>query len=344
MEKSLEEVAAFVGGRIKGEGNITIKGVASIKDAKPGEITFLSNPKYRRFIYETNASALITAEEVEGFKGSLLLHPNPYLAFAKLLGLFHEVREGEKGMSPLAFISPSALIGKGVSIYPFVYVGEGARIGEGVRLYPGVFVGDRVTIGDYSLIYSNVSIREDCVIGKRVIIHCGAVIGSDGFGYAREGDGYFKIPQVGNVVIEDDVEIGANVTIDRATLGTTLIKRGVKIDNLVQVGHNVVLGEDSILVAQVGISGSVQIGRGVVLGGQVGVAGHLTIGDGTVVGGQSGVTKDIPPHQTVSGLPCVPHEKWLKAQMSFLKLPTIRKGLSALEKRVKRIEERLGIC
>jgi UDP-3-O-[3-hydroxymyristoyl] glucosamine N-acyltransferase len=232
-------------------------------------------------------------------------------------------------------------MGKEVSIFPLDYVGEGVKLADRVVLYPGVFLGDNAKIGEDSLVYANVSIRENCVVGKRVIIHCGVVIGGDGFGFAKDGDRLVKVPQVGNVKLEDDVEIGANVTIDRAVLGTTLIKRGAKIDNLVQLAHNVVVGEDSLLVAQVGISGSTQLGRGVVLGGQAGVAGHLCIGDNVTVGGQSGITKDLPSGVTVSGLPAIAHQQWKKAQMSFVKLPELRRRLAALEKRLVKLEERL---
>lgn len=340
MEKRLNELAAVVGGKVKGDGGLIITGVAGIAEAGPGQITFLSNPKYRNLLKSCRASALISAQE-EGFKGAFLLHPHPYLAFAKVMNIFYQKVLAPREVSERAYVSPSATIGQDVCIYPFVFLAERAVVGDRVTIYPHVFIGEGVTIGDDSIIYSGVSIREGCVIGRRVIIHCGAVIGSDGFGYAREGDSQVKIPQVGNVQVDDDVEIGANVTIDRAVLGTTWVKKGVKIDNLVQIAHNVIIGENSIIVAQVGISGSSRLGKGVVLGGQVGVAGHVNIGDGVTVAGQSGVTKDVPAGRTVSGLPAVPHQSWLRAQMSFLKLPHLRKGLSLLEKRMEKIEEKL---
>ncbi len=340
MEVKLEELASRLGGKVVGEGNVRISGVGSLADARPGQITFLTGPRYRKLLKDCRASALISGQEEE-FAGPLLIHPNPYLAFARALKLFQAEQRRPPGISEMAFVSPSARMGKEVAIFPLVYVGEGVKLADRVVLYPGVFLGDNVKIGEDSLVYANVSIREDCVVGKRVIIHCGAVIGGDGFGFAKDGDRLVKVPQVGNVKLADDVEIGANVTIDRAVLGTTLIKRGVKIDNLVQLAHNVVVGEDSLLVAQVGISGSTQLGRGVVLGGQAGVAGHLCIGDNVTVGGQSGITKDLPSGVTVSGLPAIAHQQWKKAQMSFVKLPELRRRLAALEKRLVKLEERL---
>lgn len=342
MERSLEELAAALGGVVDGDGTTIIRGVAGLTEASSGDITFLANPKYRPQLRGCKAAALIAAAREADFPGPHIIHPNPYLALAKVLSLFHQKGEPAPRLrrGQACHISPTASLGKDVSIFPFVYVGEGAVIEDRVKLYPGVFVGDGAAIGEDSVVHANACIRERCIIGRRVIIHCGAVIGSDGFGYAREGRTSVKIPQVGNVRVDDDVEIGANVTVDRATMGTTWIKRGVKIDNLVQVGHNVVIGEDSVIVAQVGISGSTTLGRDVTLGGQVGVAGHVTIGDGVTVAGQSGVTKDVPPGQTVSGLPVVPHRQWLKAQMSFLKLPDIRRALIAIERRLEELEKR----
>jgi UDP-3-O-[3-hydroxymyristoyl] glucosamine N-acyltransferase len=340
MEVRLERLAAQLGGKVVGNGNLPISGVGSLADAQPGQITFLTDTRYRKLLKDCRASALIAGQQEE-FAGAQLIHPNPYLAFALAIKLFQGEQRIPPGISGQAFVSPSAQIGQGVSIFPLVYVGDGVKLGDRVVLYPGVFLGDNVAIGEDSLIYANVSIRENCLIGKRVIVHCGAVIGSDGFGFAKEGDKWVKVPQLGNVKLEDDVEIGANVSIDRAVLGTTLIKRGVKVDNLVQLAHNVVVGDDSLLVAQVGISGSTQLGRGVILGGQVGVAGHLCIGDKVTVGGQSGVTKDLPSGVTVAGLPAIAHQQWKRAQMSFVKLPELRKRFAALEKRLVKLEERL---
>ncbi len=265
---------------------------------------------------------------------------NPYLAFAKILGIYAHRPYEPKGVDQRAWVSPTAKLGEGVSVYPFVYIGDHADVGGRVVLFPGVFVGDKAVIGDDTLIYPNVSINEGCRIGKRVILHSGVVIGSDGFGFATDGNRSVKIPQVGIVEIADDVEIGANTTVDRATMGKTVIKRGVKIDNLVQVAHSVTIGEDSIIVAQVGIAGSTKIGSNVIVAGQVGVADHIEIGDNVMVGPQSGVAKGIPPNQVVSGTPTMPHKDWLKAVTIFPKLPEMWKKIGQLEARIRDLETR----
>ncbi len=343
IERSLRELADHVGGRVAGDGDITITGINSIEQAKEGQITFISNPKYLPMVNTTEASAIIVPPDIKECKKPLLCIENPYLAYAKVATLFHESPYQARGIDEKAVIGKGAEIGKDVSIYPLVYVGDNARIGDRVSLLPGVYIGDDVSIGEDTIIHSNVSIREGCRIGDRVIIHCGTVIGSDGFGFAKDGKRSYKIPQIGIVQIDDDVEIGANNAIDRASLGKTWIKRGVKTDNLVQIGHNVIVGEDTILVAGVAIAGSTEIGNHVTLAGQVGVAGHIKIGENVVVGGQSGVTKDIQPNQVVSGTPCIPHREWLKSQIIVTKLPKMRKVLSELESRVKKVEAHFGI-
>jgi len=338
--KSLAELASFVGGKVSGDGDVVITGVASLEDADEGDITFLANPKYMPMLATTKASAIIASPDItDSIRGrNCLIVKNPYLVFARILTLFTPPTPFYKGIHPKAELHPNAVIGSSPSISPFVYIGEGARLGDRVTLFPGVYIGRDVTIGDDTIIYSNVSIREGCWIGNRVIIHCNSVIGSDGFGFAKDGNKLYKIPQVGIVRVEDDVEIGACVTVDRATLGETVIRRGTKIDNLVQIAHNVEIGEDSTIVAQVGISGSTRIGNRVTLAGQVGVVGHIEIGDDVMVGGQSGVRKDLPPKQAFSGTPAIPHRDWLRAQGIFSKLPEMRKTLLELEERVKGLE------
>lgn len=335
--KSLDELARFVGGEVGGDGDVLITGVANLEDADEGDITFIANPKYMPMLATTKASAIIASPDItDSLRGrNCLIIKNPYLAFAKILTLFTPPTPFYKGIHPKVEVHPTAIIGSSPSISPFVYIGEGSRLGDRATLFPGVYIGRDVTIGDDTLIYSNVSIREGCRIGNRVIIHCNTVIGSDGFGFAKDGTKLYKIPQVGIVRIEDDVEIGACVTIDRATLGETVIRRGTKIDNLVQIAHNVEIGEDSTIVAQVGISGSTKVGKRVTLAGQVGVVGHIEIGDDVMVGGQSGVTKDLPPRQAFSGMPAIPHREWLRAVGIFAKLPEMRKTLMELEKKSK---------
>jgi len=342
MKKKLTELAEWVGGTVVGEGEVEISGVASIEDAREGEITFVANPKYLPSLAETQASAVIVSPEVTSGKKPLLCVKNPYLAFAKILTLFTHKPYQPKGVDPRACVSPTARLGKDLTIYPFVYVEDRCSIGDRVTLHPGVVVGEGSSIGEDSILHSNVSLYPGMVIGKRVVLHSGVVVGSDGFGYAKEGRKNLKIPQVGKVEIEDDVEIGSNTTIDRGALGNTVIRRGVKIDNLVQVAHNVVIGEDSIVVAQVGISGSTKIGSNVTLAGQVGMAGHITIGDNAMVGAQSGVAHDIPANQVVTGSPAIPHREWLRMVMTLPKVPEMRKATLEIERRLTKIEETIA--
>jgi UDP-3-O-[3-hydroxymyristoyl] glucosamine N-acyltransferase len=342
MELALQEIAELVHGTISGDPHLRIRGIASIEEAEPGEITFLANPKYASKAMLTRASAMIVRSKIDGVSCAFLIVQDPYFAFTRLLSYFHPPRRYPAEVDSRAAIGQGVVLGTDVSIGPFVTVEDRAKIGDRVRIGAGVFVGEGSEIGEDSLIYPNVTIREGVKIGKRVIIHSGTVIGSDGFGFAPHKGRYHKIPQVGGVIIEDDVELGANVTVDRATLGNTIVGAGTKVDNLVQIGHNVVIGADSILVAQVGISGSSKIGRHVTLAGQVGVAGHLTIGDQVIVGGKSGVTKDIPAGENVSGFPPLPHKEWLKAQATFPHLPEMRERIRALEKEVEALRERIA--
>lgn len=341
MEFSLRHLSEIVGGKIIGDPNLMITGVSGIREARPGDITFIANPRYLSELKATKASAIITSGEIRGSNIALLLVDEPYYAFARIMDHLYQKAPITKGISSNAFICEGVRLGEDISIYPFVYIGEGAEIGDNTIIYPGCYIGERTRIGEGSIIYPNVTIREGVSIGKSVIIHSGAVIGSDGFGYAAHKGKHYKIPQVGTVVIEDDVEIGANVTVDRAAMGKTVIKRGTKIDNLVQVAHNVVIGEDCLLAAQAGIAGSAELGNHVTLAGQVGVVGHIKIGENVTVGAQSGISKGIKPNQTVSGSPAIPHKEWLKAQVIFPDLPAMRKRLRELEEKVDEIDKRL---
>jgi UDP-3-O-[3-hydroxymyristoyl] glucosamine N-acyltransferase len=342
MKKRLIELAQYVGGVVVGDGEVEISGVAALEVARSGEITFVAHPKYLSKLAETNASAVIVSKEIPSSQKPLLCVGNPYLAFAKILTLFSQKPYQPKGIDPNVWISSTAQLGKEVTVYPFVSIGDRCRIGDRVTLYPGVYVGEDSSIDEGSLLYSNVSIYPGTVIGKRVTLHSGVVVGADGFGYVKEGKKNVKILQVGKVEIEDDVEIGANTTIDRATFGKTTIGRGVKIDNLVQVAHNVVIGEDSIIVAQVGIAGSTKIGSNVTLAGQVGVADHVEIGDNVMIGAQSGVPSDLAANQAYLGSPALPHREFLRVANVFIKLPEMRKTLIEIEKRLKTIEEALS--
>ncbi|MGB9699044.1 MAG: UDP-3-O-(3-hydroxymyristoyl)glucosamine N-acyltransferase [Thermodesulfobacteriota bacterium] len=336
---TLGELATLVGGSLDGDPDMEIFGIASLEEAHEGEISFLAEMKNISRLEKTLASAIIAPCQLPPFPKPVIRTPNPYLAFVKVQAFFSYQPYSPLGIDSRACIGRGAEIGKDVSIYPYVYIGEESKIGDRVVLYPGVYIGPKVQVGEDSILYPNVVVMERCLIGRRVIIHAGTIIGSDGFGFIQEGNRHLKIPQVGIVQVDDDVEIGANCTIDRATMGKTWIKRGVKTDNLVHVAHNVVVGEDTLLVAQVGIAGSTKIGNRVALGGQVGVVGHINIGDDVKVGAQSGVAQDVPAGQIVSGTPAIPHRDWLRAQAIFSKLPEMKRTLSALEKRIVDLEE-----
>ncbi|MBW2559898.1 MAG: UDP-3-O-(3-hydroxymyristoyl)glucosamine N-acyltransferase [Deltaproteobacteria bacterium] len=339
VRKRLSEIAEHVGGTVVGDADVVVCDVRGIDEADEGDLTFIANPKYKDRIEKTRASAILVAPGVTSPGKNLIVTDDPYSAMAMSLTLLYPDEAVLAGTSDGACIEPDAEVGEGAALYPGVYVGRRARIGRGVILYPGVFVGDNASVGEGSILYPNVVVYRDCRIGNRVILHGGVVVGADGFGFANPGADNRKIPQVGIVQIDDDVEVGANTTIDRGTLGKTWIQKGVKIDNLVQIAHNVVIGENSIIVAQVGISGSTKLGESVILAGQVGVAGHITIGDNVIVGGQSGVHEDVPPNQMVSGSLHMPHFAWLRAQACMPHLPEMRKTVKALLKRIDQLEE-----
>ena len=339
MKKSLNEIAAFLGGDVSGDGEVVIERIRGIEEAGEGDLTFLANPKYRKKLDTTAAGAIIVAPGTACPGKNLLIVADPYAALGRLLALFHPEEEEAAGISENACIEPEADVSPEAVVYPGVHISRGARIEKKAVLYPGVFIGRDAVVGEESLLYPNVAVYRRCLIGRRVVLHAGVVIGSDGFGFARPGRENIKIPQVGYVQIDDDCEIGANTTIDRGALGRTWIQRGVKIDNLVQIAHNVVIGEYSVIVAQVGISGSTQLGKGVIIGGQAGIVGHIRIGDHVMVAAQSGVHKDIPPGQTVAGTPHIPHRDWLKIGACLPKLPEMRETIAALKRRIAALEE-----
>jgi UDP-3-O-[3-hydroxymyristoyl] glucosamine N-acyltransferase len=338
---TLTELAELVGGRVAGNGEVEIHRVASIDAARGGDITFIANPKYLARLQDTQAAAVIVKPGIESPGVPLLLCDNPYLAFAKILTALHVRRPEPRGILPGALVDPEAHIGPEVTLHPGCVVGRGAVVGRGSILYPGVVLYEDTVVGEDCTLHAGAIVREQCRLGDRVILQPGAVIGSDGFGFAPDGGAYYKIPQVGIVVVEDDVEIGANTCIDRAALGETRIGRGSKIDNLAQVAHNVVIGEDTIIVAQVGISGSTRIGNHCTLGGQVGVVGHIKIGDHTMVGAQSGVINSLPGRQVVSGTPAIAHKDWLKASASFAQLPDMRRDISRLKRQLADLANKL---
>ena len=332
----LKDIAERLDCRLAGDGDIEITAVAGLEEAGPGELTFLSNPRYARLLRETKASAVIIAGEVEDLPISFLISDNPYLDFARALELFYQPPQPKTGIHPSAAIAASASIGRNASIGPYAVIGERAVIGNNAVIHSHVAIYEGVRIGDDFLAHSHVTVREFCEIGDRVIVQNGAVIGSDGYGFAQQKDGaHYKIVQSGKVVIEDDVEIQANSCIDRAAVGETRIQRGSKIDNLVQIGHAVKVGENAILCAQVGISGSTTIGNNCVFAGQVGLVNHLNIGDNVLITAQSGVPSDVASGQKLSGYPAMDNRRWLRCAAVFNRLPELEKKIRELAKKLE---------
>ena len=338
MEKSLNEISEFLGGSLSGNGSVIITGIKGVKEAATGDITFVANRKYLPFLKETKASAVIVSEEVKDSPVPAIRVRDPYMSFLKVMEVFNPPEKHKLGeVSSTAVISSGAHLAEDIFIGEYVVVEEGVRIGSGSVIQPGCFLGKESRIGKNCLLHPRVTVLHRCQVGNNVMIHSGVVIGSDGFGFAREEGVYKKIPQAGNVVVEDEVEIGANVTIDRATMGSTVIGRGTKIDNLVQVGHNVTIGENTVIAAQVGISGSVKIGKGCTLAGQVGIAGHLEIGDNVTVAAQSGIRKSLPEGITVLGYPAREIQKERRIMAIVSKLPDLVKKIRKLEEQVAKV-------
>jgi UDP-3-O-[3-hydroxymyristoyl] glucosamine N-acyltransferase len=340
---TLGEIASRVGCPLEGDATIEIERVAPIDQAGPGDLTFLANPKYASALPSTAASAVILRPGIEGAPCAVLRSPNPYLTFAKAVGVLTPDVRPAPGIDPLASVGSGSVLGEEVSVGAFAVVGPGAAVGARTIVHPHVVIGPSATIGPDCVLHAHVSIRERSVIGARVVLQDGVVIGSDGFGFAPRDDGsHEKIPQTARVVIEDDVEIGANTTIDRPAIGETRVKAGAKIDNLVQIAHGVVVGRNTVLAAQVGIAGSTVVGDNVTLAGQVGVAGHITVGDRVRAVGQSGITRSVPPDAFVSGYPAIDNLEWRKASAAFRRLPELRKRISRLERRLARLDKDPG--
>jgi UDP-3-O-[3-hydroxymyristoyl] glucosamine N-acyltransferase len=340
---TVEELAHFLNCRFEGDGNTKILGVSSLERAKKGDLVFCADPKYRDLLEKTTASAAIVPIEEKFDRIPTIHSEQPYVSFIKALEMFYTPYRPEPGIHPQALVSPSAKIGRDVAIGALVFVDDDVEIGDGSVLFPFVTVYPRVIIGKQVVCHSSVSIREDCRIGNRVILHNGVVIGADGFGFQKDKDGsYIKIPQKGSVIIEDDVEIGANTTVDRAALGETIIKKGTKIDNLVQVAHSVEIGEDSILAAQTGIAGSSKVGKSFIAGGQVGIPDHITIGDDVIIAAKSGITKDLPSGSFVSGSPHLDIRVWRKAWAAIPQLYDLFREFRKLKKRIEELENKLG--
>ncbi len=343
MSLTIDSIAEMIGAVVDGDGSREISGLAKIEEATQGQLSFIANNKYFKFIETTNASAVLVEPDFPEAKDKTLLRvKNPYFAFLKLARHFYKQKpQVLQGIHETANIGENCEIGENPAIGANVVIGSDCKIGANVVIHPGVVLGTDVSVGDNCILYANVTVREQCVIGNGVIIHMGAVIGSDGFGFAFEDGKYHKLPQMGNVVLEDDVEVGANTTIDRATLGETRIKTGAKIDNLVQIAHNVQVGEHTAIAAQAGISGSTKIGRYVRMGGQAGLVGHIEIGDQAAIGAQAGITKSVPEKEFVSGYPARPHMQAKREEASLAKLPELIKKVRRLEAQLRDLEGKI---
>lgn len=344
MEFTAEQIANVIGGRVEGNKDAKVHNFAKIEEGTEGAISFLSNPKYTHYLYNTKSSIVIVNEDLELEKdvdATLIRVKNAYESIAKLLQIYEASKPKKTGVAPQAYIAPSAKLGNNCYVGPFAYVGEGAEIGDGCQIYPHAVIGDNVKVGTNCIFYPNTTIYQGCKIGNNVTIHAGSVIGADGFGFAPGADGYDKIPQIGIVVIEDNVEIGANTCVDRSTMGATVIHKGVKLDNLVQVAHNVEIGENTVMSAQVGIAGSTKVGSWCMFGGQVGLAGHITIGDKTFLGAQSGVPGSLKGGEELIGTPPMNPRAYFKSQTIFRRLPDMYKDLNDAKKKIEELNEKI---
>jgi UDP-3-O-[3-hydroxymyristoyl] glucosamine N-acyltransferase len=343
MHFTAAQIALIINARVEGNPDAVVSSFGKIEEAKHGQLAFLANPKYEDYLYSTGASVIIlneTQELKDRISSTLLRVSDPYTAFATLLSKYQEmVSQQMIGIQEPSYISKSAVLGENIFVGAFAYIGDNVKVGSNVKIYPNAYIGNNVTIGDNTILHPGVRIYHDCVVGKYVSIHAGTVIGSDGFGFAPQADGSFKkVPQIGNVIIEDNVEIGANSTIDRATMGSTLIKSGAKLDNLIQVAHNVEVGHNTVIAAQAGVSGSTKIGNNVMIGGQAGIVGHIQIADNAKINAQSGVSKSIKvPHTAVTGSPAFEYTSALRSQAVTRNLPELEKRIKELENLVKQL-------
>ena len=346
MQFTAAQIAMIVNGRVEGNADMAVSSFGKIEEAQKGQLAFLANPKYEEFLYSTAASIIIineTQELKQPVEATLVKVPDAYSAFATLLDKYQQLqRQQLNGIQQPVYISATAKVGDNVYIGAFAYLGDNVVVADGAKIYPNAYLGNNVVVGENTIIHPGVKIYHDCVIGKNVSIHAGTVIGSDGFGFAPQADGTLKkVPQIGNVIIEDGVEIGANATIDRATIGSTLIKSGAKLDNLLQIAHNVEVGNNSVIAALSGISGSTKVGNNVMIGGQVGIVGHIKIADGSKINAQSGVSKSIKkPNSAVTGSPAFDYTAALRSQAASRNLPALEKRVSDLEKKLKEIMEK----
>jgi len=337
MQFTAQEIGFMLNGTVEGDAHVAVDKLAKIEEAAPGALSFLANPKYEQYLYTTGASIVIVNHDLvlsEPVKATLIRVENAYSSFSVLLEKYNTIKLNKTGNEQPNFVHPSAKVGENCYIGAFAYIGPGSSIGDNCKIYPNAYIADNVSIGNNVTLFPGVVVYFDCVIGNNVIIHSGAIIGSDGFGFAPQPDGtYNKIAQIGNVILEDDVEIGSNTTIDRATMGSTVIRKGVKLDNLIQVAHNVEIGENTVIAAQTGISGSTKIGENVILGGQVGVVGHISIAKGTQVQAQSGVSRTIAEeNKKWMGSPATAYGDHMRSQIVVMRLPELEKKVNELEK------------
>ncbi len=345
MTFTAQQIADFLKGEIVGNPDVEVDNFAKIEEGKPRTIAFLSNPKYTHYIYETKADIVLVNRDFTPDKpvsATLIKVPDAYAALAALLELANSLAPVKKGIEEMSFVSPSAKLGENVYIGAFAYIGEHVEIGRDAKIYPQAYIGDNVKIGNNVTIYAGVKIYHGCVIGDNCILHAGAVIGADGFGFSKQEGIYHKIPQIGNVVLEEEVEVGANTTIDRAVMGSTIIRKGVKLDNLIQIAHNCEIGRNTVMAAQVGIAGSAKLGEGCVLGGQVGIGGHITIGSHSQIGAQSGIISNTPEGSEVMGSPAYPVKNFFKSSIIIPKLPDMYRQLNALEKEIRELKKQLS--
>ncbi len=343
MEFTARQIADFVNGTVEGNAETKVTTFAKIEEGRTGAISFLSNPKYTHYLYDTQSSVVLVNNDLQlehPVEATLIRVDNAYECVARLLQMYESMKPRKKGIHPQACIAETAHVGDDCYVGAFAYIGENVTIGKGTQIYPHTVVEDNATIGEGCILYPNVSVYHDCQIGNRVILHSGAVIGADGFGFAPGENGYDKIPQIGNVVIEDDVEIGANACVDRSTMGSTIVHRGAKIDNLVQIAHNVEVGEHTVMSAQVGIAGSTKVGRWCMFGGQAGFAGHITVGDHTNVGAQCGVNSSVKGNESLIGSPAQEPKSFFRSSVIFKKLPDMYRELEALKKKVDELASR----
>ena len=345
MEFNAQQIASYLGGTVEGNPEAAVKTFAKIEEGQEGAISFLANPKYAHYLYETLSSVVLVNQDFvleRPVKATLVRVPNAYEAIARLLSLYESMTQKRTGIHPLACVSETATLGEGVYVGPFAYVGEGVSIGNGTQVYAHVVLEENTTVGDNCTIYPNVSVYKECRIGNGVILHSGSVIGADGFGFAPAADGYEKIPQIGIVTIEDNVEIGANACVDRSTMGSTYVRQGVKIDNLVQIAHNVEVGAHTVMSAQVGVAGSTKIGEWCMFAGQVGMAGHLTLPDRTTAGAQAGIHTSRTGGVPLMGTPAIDARTFARSSAVFKNLPDLREEVRNLRKEIEQLKAQLG--